>query len=761
MDSRRHRIGGGASWRLRVRKVALATLACLSSLLVASATGAAEQVLIAADAVWSFLDDGSASGPAWASLGFDDSGWAVGPAELGYGDGDEATVVGFGPDPAAKFITTYFRHEFHVADPAAVSVLDLRIDRDDGAAIYLNGVEVWRTNLPAGPLQSSTLATLVVGTSPKEGVFHEVALDPLELQVGTNVLAVEVHQANPSSSDISMELELVGGDANPPAVTRGPYLQNGSGNEVTVRWRTDVAHPSRVRFGFGPEELVGIADDPLPKTEHAVRLRDLIPGRRTYYAIGTTARQLAGGTVDDRVAGAALANSVGPVRIWVQGDPGTGNSTATAVADSYLTWSGQQYPDIWLMLGDNAYNFGTDSEYQSKLFDMFPALLRAAVLWPTLGNHDGVNSFPSTESGPYFDAFDPPRAGEAGGVPSGREAYYSFDYGDVHVICLESQWSSRAANGPMLTWLQADLAANTRSWTIAFWHHPPYSKGSHDSDVETQLMEMRANALPILEAGGVDLVLTGHSHSYERSVFLDGHYSTSPSLTPAMVLDGGDGDPAGDGAYQKDARTNESHRGAVYLAFGSSGSLAPGPLNHPVMTRSLLMAGSLVIDVIGGRLLGRFLNDQGVVHDEFAIDKTTDCNDGIDNDGDGNADHPLDGGCDSPTDRSELSDCADGFDNDGDGLTDFRTDGLGDPGCWDATGFENPRCQDGLDNDSLSGTDFDGGVSAGFAPDPNGADPQCVAAWQNREGDIPVCGSGPELAILVPLLMLLGRRRRA
>ena len=93
----------------------------------------------------------------------------------------------------------------------------------------------------------------------------------------------------------------------------------------------------------------------------------------------------------------------------------------------------------------------------------------------------------------------------------------------------------------MMTWLTNDLAANDKEWVIAFWHHPPYTKGSHDSDTEGRLIDMRENALPILESYGVDLVLSGHSHSYERSHLLDGHYGTSDTLTGAMILDNGGG----------------------------------------------------------------------------------------------------------------------------------------------------------------------------------------------------------------------------
>jgi hypothetical protein len=132
----------------------------------------------------------------------------------------------------------------------------------------------------------------------------------------------------------------------------------------------------------------------------------------------------------------------------------------------------------------------------------------------------------------------------------------------------------------MWSWLQLDLADTTQEWIIAYWHHPPYSKGSHDSDdpngADFDLVQMREQALPILENLGVDLVLAGHSHSYERSVLLDGHYGNSSTLDASMVLDGGDGSWFGDGPYRKASPGPASHEGAVYVVAGSAGQLGGG-----------------------------------------------------------------------------------------------------------------------------------------------------------------------------------------
>jgi hypothetical protein len=177
----------------------------------------------------------------------------------------------------------------------------------------------------------------------------------------------------------------------------------------------------------------------------------------------------------------------------------------------------------------------------------------------------------------------------------------------------------------MLTWLEADLQATTADWLIALWHRPPYSKGLfHDSDVEVAEINMRQYALPILESYGVDLVLNGHSHSYERSFFLDGHYGLSTTLAAANFVDPGDGDPAGDGAYRKSPGPTPN-AGAVYVVNGSGSEVRNATLNHPAMVVNLLELGSVVVDVDGDTLTARMLNSAGAVRDTFRIVKGTPC----------------------------------------------------------------------------------------------------------------------------------------
>jgi hypothetical protein len=144
---------------------------------------------------------------------FDDSTWLAGRAPLGYGDGDETTVVGYGPNAGSKYPTTYFRATFDAANPASLTELTVGLMRDDGAVIYINGVEATqRINMPGGEIDYLTWASgsgVPVGGAD-ESTYYPYAVDPDLLVPGTNVIAVEIHQANAGSSDISFDLELNG-----------------------------------------------------------------------------------------------------------------------------------------------------------------------------------------------------------------------------------------------------------------------------------------------------------------------------------------------------------------------------------------------------------------------------------------------------------------------------------------------------------------------------------------------------------------------
>lgn len=405
-----------------------------------------------------------------------------------------------------------------------------------------------------------------------------------------------------------------------PLVLRGPWLQSASPTRITFRWRTDQAVDSVVWYGPSLTQLNQIVRIEGARTEHEVSLTNLVPNTVYYYAIGYVSGILSGGDGQHFRTPPAVGSS-GPVRVWAIGDFGSGDSRETSMRDAYYRYATESSADVWLMLGDNAYPDGTDADYQKAVFSVFGDILKTTPVWPTLGNHDAHSADSPTSSGPYYDIFVLPKNGESGGIPSNTEAWYAFDYANIHFICLDSADSSRSSTGPMATWLKQDLAANHANWTIAFWHHPPYSKGSHDSDTEVELVDMRKNVVPILEAAGVDLVLAGHSHAYERSYLINGHYNTSDTLTPSMILDGGSGDPSSDGEYRKPNSGLDPNKGAVYVVAGNGAVLQGGSLDHPVMYTSQLVMGSLVLNVQGNVLEGRMLDSTGAFRDAFTLRK--------------------------------------------------------------------------------------------------------------------------------------------
>ena len=165
--------------------------------------------MVAAGDTWKYLDDGSDQGTAWSGINFNDTAWKSGSAQLGYGDGDEATVVSYGSDASRRYMTTYFRKAFTIDNPAAYSALAMQLIRDDGAVIYLNGVEILRSNMPDGAINYQTNASTDV-TGTNETKWYKATINSALLRQGTNVLTVEIHQKSRSSSDVSFDLELKG-----------------------------------------------------------------------------------------------------------------------------------------------------------------------------------------------------------------------------------------------------------------------------------------------------------------------------------------------------------------------------------------------------------------------------------------------------------------------------------------------------------------------------------------------------------------------
>ncbi len=213
--------------------------------IIQDSSGLSSTTLIPFSSQWKYLDDGSNPNTAWRTLPYDDSTWQTGFAEFGYGDGDENTIVNFGPDSNNKQISTYFRRTFTIDTPADYKTLTLSLLRDDGAVVYLNNQEILRSNMPSGTITTTTLAlTPIPPTAEKE--FQTVNIASNTLISGTNVLAVEIHQAQPTSSDISFNLTLSAMSTTPKPVrfaAIGDYGRNDPSEQAVAdliqNWEPD------------------------------------------------------------------------------------------------------------------------------------------------------------------------------------------------------------------------------------------------------------------------------------------------------------------------------------------------------------------------------------------------------------------------------------------------------------------------------------------------------------------------------------------
>lgn len=434
---------------------------------------------------------------------------------------------------------------------------------------------------------------------------------------------------------------------NPEIFSRAPYLQFATRDSIRVVWRTRTPVLPVVKWGVDPAKPDGelrhpdilvrrtkedgaqcaesqlLHSAPEGTYQFEATITGLQPDTRYHYAIYDGDTRL---TPDDGTytfTTLPVPGAERPYSFWVVGDSGTGTASQKAVYDAFLKWrqEKQKNIDFYVHVGDMAYNRGTDSEFQYGFFRAYEPLLRNTVCWPSMGNHEGATSNGPRAVGPYYDAYVVPTRGEAGGLPSGTEAYYSWDYGRTHFICLNSHDLPRQSEAPMAQWLKADLEKTKADWIIAYWHHPPYTKGSHDSDKERDLREIREHILPIIESGGVDLVLTGHSHIYERSMLIDGAYDT-PTVAENKVLDDGDGNPQGDGAYRKPEGT-PPNRGTVQIVAGHGGQvLSRKESPSPVMKRTIVEWGSVIVEVNGNTLTATMLNADGQERDTFQIVKS-------------------------------------------------------------------------------------------------------------------------------------------
>jgi len=467
--------------------------AILVSLALWAFTGSpvfAQSVLVPAGSVWKYLDDGSNQGTLWRGTGFDDSAWSGGPAQLGYGDGDEATVVSYGPDPNNRYVTTYFRHSFDVADPSQFNFLQLRLLRDDGAVLYLNGTEIQRSNMPAGTISYVTLASSTV-SGAAEDAFNEYYVDSSDLVSGINVIAVEVNQRRVTSSDISFDLEVFGLEELLHPVRKAPYLIYPDDNsKMQIVWQLYTSDTCHIEWGFrspvelGNENTFEFGDDSQfsydlgsevsfeygDDHQHSYTIADLPPATTCYY------RVVAENDVFTGSFRTAPPRGESEIGFFAYGDtrsnPAIHDQVAGAITSAYA--ADPELKSLLISVGDLVADGDEEGDWDTEFFapsyTNIQTMLAALPYQACRGNHE--------DSGVVFTKYFP--------YPHESPCYWSFDYGPAHFTVID-QYVSYSPGSAQHTWIVNDLSTTRKPWRFLVFHEPGWSAGGgHGNNTAVQ-----------------------------------------------------------------------------------------------------------------------------------------------------------------------------------------------------------------------------------------------------------------------------------
>lgn len=419
------------------------------------------------------------------------------------------------------------------------------------------------------------------------------------------------------------------------SLERHPYLQQPTQTSIGIQWKFKEASVATIRYyeKNKPELKRDISSEKSQKS-HFIVLTNLTPNTIYQYEIkGGNGNWL---SHPDYFFRTAPKDESQKIKIWAMGDFGDLRKqdyirTQTGVRDTYVK-STSTPADLWLWLGDMAYGNNKDSVLQTSVFDFFGSkILSNTPIVTVPGNHEYYenNIFNRLDSQiVYFDIINPPVKGEAGGFPSFNKSYYSMRYGPLHIIALNSYGKE---NGKLLydtdskqyQWLQKELEYSKNAlWKVVIMHHPPYTKRSHDSDAEQELVQLRKALVPLFDSYNVDLVLTGHSHIYERSHLIAGYTGHSAEFNPSLYIKQ---KVTGQYTPSQPPYINKKE-GTIYCVVGSGGRLElparSGELPHPTSVYSQIeVGGSLFFTIEGNRLDANWIASTGEKMDQFTIFK--------------------------------------------------------------------------------------------------------------------------------------------
>jgi len=394
-------------------------------------------------------------------------------------------------------------------------------------------------------------------------------------------------------------------------VTRQPYLQIPTPNSIIVRWQTGTGIVGKLYYGNSVSSFSkSVTESEDEKIYHEVKLTGLIPETKYYYSVDGP---LKGDENQYFITPPATGIDI-PIRIWVIADFGQRNSADNERRlETVAQWksfnNNSYHANFVLSLGDQTEDDAT-YQIQHNYFSQLEKVLKTSPLYPTIGNHDNHDSLIN-----YFKTFTLPSQAEAGGFASHTKKYYSFDYSNIHVVVLCTEIYDDINYKAQIEWLEKDLDKNQGKWLIACMHQPFHSGGYHDTNDNKSTQKRREDWLNLLENHGVDLILSGHNHIYERSYMVDNLIGKSTTISDANKINTGLGKEDQGGVYRKPPGC-QPHKGTIFISCPGGGSsnaakYYPTPISlFPVAYAGSDYEGSVVIDINGNQLNVKFICDE-------------------------------------------------------------------------------------------------------------------------------------------------------
>ena len=352
---------------------------------------------------------------------------------------------------------------------------------------------------------------------------------------------------------------------------RGPFLHNGRGDRMTVCWTTDQPAQASVHVMNDDGTTIRTLSTPSAATHQEIVIDGLQPNRHYRYEVQLTRRGA-------RPLGGTFTTSPSPgtpCELAAWGDSRSNPETCKAIADLIL----KSGAPICLHSGDFVSQGYNPDEWDRMFFRPAAAMLRSVVCWPAIGNHElGKDINGVTGRQVFAQSFALP----------GDKLYYSFDYGDAHILVLDSN-TDFSDNRAQYEFADRDLADAKPPWKIVMFHHPLFTSGGHGSQID-----MRTRYGPLFARHNVDLIVVGHDHNYQRSRPIRHRYESLQKRPYVQIVSGGGGAPT----YE-------------ILRSDDPWTAAATSKNHFVH-----------INIDGNRLVGSAIGLDGQAFDRFEINKS-------------------------------------------------------------------------------------------------------------------------------------------